>query len=52
MGIIDKYCRGSGAKVNKEKTEYIKMGKVEVPQRNWHFKEQKSNKNFTHYAWI
>lgn len=43
MGIIDKYCRGSGAKVNKEKTEYIKMGKVEVPQRNWHFKEQKSN---------
>ncbi len=44
MGIIDKYCQGSGAKVNKETTKYIKMEKVEVTQRNWHFKEQKSNK--------
>ncbi len=23
MGIIDKYCQGSGAKVNKETTKYI-----------------------------
>lgn len=42
MEIFDKYCRGSGAKVNKEKTEYMKMGKVDVPQGNWEYKEQKN----------
>lgn len=41
MGIIDKYCRGSGAKVNKEKTEYIKIGKVDISQRNLQLIEQK-----------
>lgn len=52
MEIFDKYCQGSGAKVNKEKTEYMKIGKVEVPQRNWCFKEQKSNIKIRHYAWM
>jgi len=39
MLILGKYCGGTGAKVNNDKTEYMRMGKVE---RQWNFKKQKN----------
>lgn len=42
MLIFEKYCSGTGAKVNKEKTEYMRIGKVDTLGRQWEFKEQKN----------
>lgn len=41
MSILKKYCKGSGAKVNVEKSVYMRIGKVEhLPQHILFKKEE------------
>lgn len=44
MDIIEKYCKGSGAKINKQKTVIMSIGKIEKIQKFYPFKEQESLK--------
>lgn len=43
MNVFEKYCRGAGAKVNGEKTEYMRMGQVKDLIGIFQFKEQSNN---------
>lgn len=40
MGILEKYCKGSGAKVNVDKSVYMRVGSVEPLHQHIHFKEE------------
>lgn len=40
MGIVEKYCKGSGAKVNIEKSLCMRIGNVETLPQHMHFKEE------------
>ncbi len=44
MQIVHKYCRGSGAKVNEDKTVYMRFGGVAVLTEHFTFKETKEIK--------
>lgn len=43
MEVLEKYCRGTGAKVNKEKTTYMRIGEMNELPDKIPFKEQKGN---------
>jgi len=43
MGVLESYCKGTGAKVNKEKTTYMKIGLSNELPNNLQFKEAKKN---------
>lgn len=44
MQIVQKYCRGSGAKINESKTEYMRLGEVGNLAELFTFKETKEIK--------
>ncbi len=44
MQIVQKYCRGSGAKVNEDKTVYMRFGRVALLTEQFTFKETKEIK--------
>lgn len=44
MQIVQKYCRGSGAKVNEDKTVYMRFGGVALLTEQFTFKETKEIK--------
>ncbi len=45
MSILKKYCKGSGAKVNVEKSVYMRIGKVEHLPQHILFKKEEEHKN-------
>ncbi len=44
MQIVQKYCRGSGAKVNEDQTVYMRFGRVALLTQTFTFKETKEIK--------
>lgn len=43
MNILERYCKGTGAKVNKEKTTYMRVGLTKDVSNKMQFKEEKRN---------
>ncbi len=43
MSILKKYCKGSGAKVNVEKSVYMRIGKVEHLPQHIHLKKEEEH---------
>lgn len=45
MEVLGKYCRGTGLKVNKEKTTYMRIGEMNELPVKMPFQQQKGNMN-------
>lgn len=43
MEVLERYCKGTGAKINTEKTTYMRVGLTNDVSDKIQFKEEKKN---------
>ncbi len=43
MEVLERYCKGTGAKINTEKTKYMRVGLTNDISNKIQFKEEKKN---------